>query len=136
MRGREESGSGARVRAKIEVDISTVLVGHIADWVAVNRAEIVDGDFDALRLDGVAAEISVECELVARSASRARSLTRTGTELLLAESCSEAGLRVAAGVDGGGAIGRAIVITGAVFCEAGFHLGEGTQWGEEGEEEC
>ena len=56
----EQSSSSTRVEAKIEVNLSTVLVRHIADRVAVNGAKVVDLDLDGVRSDRVSVQIGVD----------------------------------------------------------------------------
>lgn len=77
----EEGGSRARVLAQVEVDLRAVLVGRVADRVALDGAEVVDGDLDGLLGHGTAVGVGVDGERVASAASGARALTGAGAEL-------------------------------------------------------
>ena len=72
------------------MNIPSVLVRHVTDRVALNRAQIIDHDLDALVLDGVAAQVRRNGELIARAASRASALAGADAKLRLREGGREA----------------------------------------------
>ena len=79
--------------------ICAVLIGHIADGVAVNWTKIVDSDRDSILRDRITVQIRVDCKLIASAARRPSPLAGPSAELSLANGCGKPWLRSTACID-------------------------------------